>query len=512
MWQQTQRTKLHILILTLILGVAAALRIYDLSANCLWMDEYFSLECSSGWGRTDMHLNGSQTVPDLVSLRNARPIGSIWGSIARDENHPPLYFILLRIWREMFGDSIAALRSLSVIASLGGIVLLYFVGETAFGPVVALWACALMAVSWPQIQQAQQARAYALVTTVALGCLLALVRIQRYGVTWPRLAALFLTALILPLLHYLAATTLLAMVLYAAIGLRGNMRASVLGCFACVVMAYGILWGPELLGQHKLILAGTSWMVGYGEHTISDTMQELAGICVRFLVEPRGRELALAMGGLAVFIVPPMMFRRMPQLLLWWLWLVVPIGGALVLDLCFQRRSLAIVKYTLVAAPALYLLIGLLARGSEGFSIPVRRAASAIPVLIILGCLMCVPNAYSTDLPDWREFARFVRGNNNSEMEPVVVVGADLQTDGYRALGLTYNLAGTNSPIFLLKDVPTPKFFASLHGAHEVCVIGESDLSSIALPAGSKFEGASIFPQLAIAEKFKLGANVATAN
>jgi len=510
MLYRSERTRRHILILMMILGIAGVLRVYHLSANCLWMDEYFSLECSSGWGRTDMHLTGSQTVPDLVSLHNAQPIGSIWGSIARDENHPPLYFILLRIWREMFGDSIAALRSLSVIASLAGIVLLYFVGETAFGPVVGLWACALMAVAWPQIQQAQQARAYALVTADAMACLLALVQIQRFGITRLRLLSLFISALVLLFLHYMAATTVLAMVVYAAIGMRGNVRRNVLWCFTCVAATYGILWGPELLGQHKLILAGTSWMAGYGQHTVTDTMQELAGICVRFLVEPRGRQLILAVGGIAVLLVPPFLLRRMPQLLLWWLWLVIPIAAALALDLCFQRRSLAIVKYTLVAAPALYLLIGLLAMAGNRSSLWIRRGAFAIPVMVILGCVMCVPNAYSSDLPDWREFARFVRSNSR-EIQPVVLVGSNLQANGYRALGLSYNLADSRSPIILLKDNPTPQFFSSLHGVHEVCFIGETDFSSLQLPAGSKIEQGGIFPQLAFAQKIKLaGGNSGT--
>jgi hypothetical protein len=252
MLAHSDRRRNHFAVLAMILIFAAALRIYHLGAISLWEDEYFSVECSSGWGRTDMRLASAQVVPDLISLRNARPIGTIWSSIARDENHPPLYFILLRIWRDMFGDSAVALRSLSVVGSLAGIVLLYFVGEVAIGPGAALWACALMAVAWPQIQEAQDARAYSLLTADALLCLLALMRIQRFGVTPFRIVWLFTAALVMPLLHYMAAATFLAMVVYAAIALRGQKRISVLSCFVGVVVAYFILWGPQLIGQRHL--------------------------------------------------------------------------------------------------------------------------------------------------------------------------------------------------------------------------------------------------------------------
>jgi hypothetical protein len=512
MFDPSGRRNIHLVILALILIFAAALRVYHLGTNCLWEDEYFSLECSSGWGRTDMHLSGSQNVPDLISLRNARPVASIWSSIARDENHPPLYFILLRFWREMFGDSPAALRSLSVVGSLIGIVLLYFVGEVALGPGVALWACAIMAVAWPQIQQSQQARAYTLITATALACLLALLRIQKFGVTRFRIAWLFTAALALPLLHYMAATSLLAMIVFAAISLRGSTRIDVLICFAAVAGAYAILWGPELFGQHKLIVAGTSWMVPDGPQSFLHTMGQVAGVYVRFLVEPRSREMMEAVGGIAVLVVPPLLLRRFPQLLLWWLWLVVPVAFALVIDLCFQRRSLTIVKYTLVAAPALYLLIGLLAvSNARSTSVWIRGGAWAIPILAIVSCMMCLPDAYATDRPDWREFAQFVR-NNSSDAEPVVFVGQNLQANGFRALGLIYNLNNSRSPLILLKDNPTPQFFSTLHGAREVCFVGDVDLGAVHLPPGAKAEQAALFPQLAIAQKVRLAADSTSTN
>jgi hypothetical protein len=277
-----------------------------------------------------------------------------------------------------------------------------------------------------------------------------------------------------------------------------------------VVVAYFILWGPQLIGQRHLILRGTSWLIEQSKHPFLDTMKDLAAICVRFLVEPRVSKMILVMGGITALFVPPLLFRRIPQMLLWWLWLVFPIATTLLIDLCFHRRSLGLVKYTLAAAPALYLMIGMLAASRNWSGSLMRGCAISIPVLAIFSCVLSMPGVYVSDMPDWREFARFVRGNS-SPPEPVVIVGQDLEVDGFSALGLSYNLAGSGSPLLILRDYPTTEFFSSLHGVREVCLIGNQDIGSSPLPAGVERTQIQGFPLLGIALKVKLApVNAAT--
>src|SRR6266404_4863810 len=79
-------------VLILILASGLVLRLWQLSARSLWFDEAFT------WRLTKF------SFPEMLQ-RAAR------------DNNPPLYFIPLWAWEAAFGDSVFALRSLSVIFS-----------------------------------------------------------------------------------------------------------------------------------------------------------------------------------------------------------------------------------------------------------------------------------------------------------------------------------------------------------------------------------------------------------
>ncbi len=82
-----------------ILGLAAALRIVQLGHDSVWVDEAFSARVAN-LGLTD-----------LVQTATS------------DDTNPPLYYVLLHGWINVFGDSETALRSLSAVVG----VLLVFV-------------------------------------------------------------------------------------------------------------------------------------------------------------------------------------------------------------------------------------------------------------------------------------------------------------------------------------------------------------------------------------------------
>src|SRR5436190_8176623 len=129
------------LILALILIAATALRIHGLTRHSLWSDEIYTLESSAGFGLESKRLSLAglvEDVPDLLSITR-RPWWTVATKLARDDNHPPLYFLVVRVWRDIAGDSDAALRSLSVLFALGAIVLLYDAVRVLHGPSAGLW-------------------------------------------------------------------------------------------------------------------------------------------------------------------------------------------------------------------------------------------------------------------------------------------------------------------------------------------------------------------------------------
>jgi mannosyltransferase len=137
----------HAAVLGVVLLAAVVLRCRGLAERSLWFDEAFTWRLVSfSW--TEM----CERIP-------------------RD-NSPPLYFLLLKAWMALLGDTPTALRSLSVV--LGGATVCgtwLFVreafGRSARGKEVTLLAAALVALSVFQVRYGWEARPYALGTALA---------------------------------------------------------------------------------------------------------------------------------------------------------------------------------------------------------------------------------------------------------------------------------------------------------------------------------------------------------
>jgi 4-amino-4-deoxy-L-arabinose transferase-like glycosyltransferase len=130
-----------------ILVVAVLARLPTLSGRSLWLDEAYS-----AWFSTV-------------------PLRELWTQVPLYETHPPFYYTLLKGWRAIAGSSEAGLRSLSVLASVGTVVLMATAARIArLGPMaerVGLLAALFLALNSGSVQFAQQARPYAIQTLAA---------------------------------------------------------------------------------------------------------------------------------------------------------------------------------------------------------------------------------------------------------------------------------------------------------------------------------------------------------
>jgi uncharacterized membrane protein len=98
------------------------------------------------------HINSDRGVADTVNYL-----------ITSDPQHPPLYYVMVRLWAQVFGDSPTGVRSLSALISLLIFPSIYWLCLELFeSPVVGWVAMALIAVSPLQIFFAQEARQYSL--------------------------------------------------------------------------------------------------------------------------------------------------------------------------------------------------------------------------------------------------------------------------------------------------------------------------------------------------------------
>ena len=119
-----------------VIGIIA--RFVRLGAKSLWFDEGYT-----AWMVT-------HPVREIIRL-------------VRADTAPPLYYILLRGWTEVFGHSEAGLRSMSAVCSALTILLVFAIGRRMLGsPAAVAGAIWLLVLGFHQQYFAQEARAYAL--------------------------------------------------------------------------------------------------------------------------------------------------------------------------------------------------------------------------------------------------------------------------------------------------------------------------------------------------------------
>lgn len=216
-------------------SAAAGLVLRFVAPSPLWLDEALSVNIA------------------------ALPLGDIGAALRRD-GHPPLYYWLLHLWMEVFGQGDGAVRALSGVFGVVALVLAVVVARRLGGPRAAAGAIVLMGLSPFALRYATETRMYALEMVLVLAGWLAIDAARR-APSIRRLAAVALVTGLLLLTHYWS------LYLVAAVGLgvlvqawRQRDRRPVLLRLAAAMAAGGVLfvpWIPSFL--HQAAHTGTPW-------------------------------------------------------------------------------------------------------------------------------------------------------------------------------------------------------------------------------------------------------------
>ena len=126
--------------------IGFALRMHDLKKHDLWFDEVITYE----------HISMAYSGENKNFVNNYL------------EKNPPFYFVLLRQWSKIFGQSEFSLRLLSCLLGVLSIVLLYKVSRLFFSRSVSLLAALFLALSPFQLWYSQEARAFSLSVFLSL--------------------------------------------------------------------------------------------------------------------------------------------------------------------------------------------------------------------------------------------------------------------------------------------------------------------------------------------------------
>jgi mannosyltransferase len=188
--------------------------------------------------RSDLWLDEALTV-NIAAL----PVGDIPDAL-RQDGAPPLYYVLLHYWMELFGTGDTAVRALSGLFAVATLPALYFVGRRVAGrhadehrrTFVAWTAVLLMATSPFAIRYATEARMYSLEMLLVTFGLLVLYR----ALEQPTLVRLALVALLTGLLlytnywsNYLVAVVAAGLIVHAWRS-AGVTRRAALGCLVAI--------------------------------------------------------------------------------------------------------------------------------------------------------------------------------------------------------------------------------------------------------------------------------------
>lgn len=220
-WQNQQPVQSIVLMVTLLL--AFFLLSIQLDAKSLWVDELFTARTAEA------------------------PLTRIPTMVAADL-HPPLYFLLIRLWAEVAGTSEFALRWPSVLAGILSLCFTWQLGSRVAGHSVGFVAVLLLALSPFLVEFSRMARYYSLVQ--ALGTLSTLSLLVAWKSNKIRFWALYgLVSVLLLYTFYLGIALLLAHGLVVMFYAHSRERAQWLACAFLVSICF-LPWvavvGPQI--------------------------------------------------------------------------------------------------------------------------------------------------------------------------------------------------------------------------------------------------------------------------
>ncbi len=398
-----------VLALIAIVTFAAFLRFLDIGSESYWLDE-------------------------IVMVRLA---GDSLGALVeelRGTANPPVYILLGYAWAQMFGTSEAATRSLSALAGVTSILMIYLVGREMYSRKVGVLAALIMALSTFQVWYSQEYRYYAVFQLMAL-------LTAFFYVTWLRyryrldLFAFIAFSILTAHVHAYAVLFQIGLALHFLTQWRRLKPVRVWWIGAHILIVIGV--SPRLIevvhalsanpAALDLTLGGTAFSTGA---ITSPPLYAPLRTLVNFMFVQRSYvpwtvvgigAAVMALGVIVVALthraawfdtlrvattgISKYVRRRESRLMLLILWLVCPIALAFLLSQLFGWMYLD--RFIIIAAPAWYLLQAVT-------MIALRRL---IPVPLSIAVLLILAGGglwtyYNENLKEqWRDTAVYVQEN-----------------------------------------------------------------------------------------------------
>jgi uncharacterized membrane protein len=262
-----------ILIFALIVGVFIGARLWELTASCLWFDEIFSVHAARHeWSR-------------LLAF------------VAADIIHPPLFYVLLKVWISIGGESLLWLRLFPVLTSIAVIFpFILLCRELYLGATEIKLALLLMAVNGYLIKYAQEVRMYSLLLFFTSCSLWLLVKFVNATHARKQLLALSAINLLLVYTHYYGWLVIAAEAVFLLLWNRDKLTdfliaaAVLLLCFSPWVYAV-----TSAAGQGAGLAQNIGWV---GRPRVADVVQFFALLNAPFYFRQSSNQVVYVRWGL----------------------------------------------------------------------------------------------------------------------------------------------------------------------------------------------------------------------
>ncbi len=335
----------------------------------------------------------------------------------RVDNHPPLYYLLLKFWTSIFGYSEISLRFPSVLFGVGTIYVTYLIAKTLTkNRYIPIAVALLMSLSSFFIYYSQEARMYAMAAFLAsLAVYFFLKLLEKQNNLYWVLFSVSITCLVFT--DYMPVFLLPVFWIWAILKKRGDkswLNKFVLSHMP--IVGFGILWLPIFLSQKE----GGAWLlktVPNWRHIAGGAnVKEVALVWSKFvfgrisLVSKKLYYILVVLSSLPVAI-SFWGVARSKKVRIAWFWLVVPLVLGFVISVAFP--AFIYFRY-LYIVPAFCLLAAF-----GAFSFKSKFVGWVIVGFVVLSNLVSFA-IYISDKTQqreqWRQATEFVesKGNKNN--------------------------------------------------------------------------------------------------
>lgn len=354
--------------------------------------------------------------------------------------HPPLYYLILKVWSSIFGTSETALRFPSIVFGLLTIYFVYLIGKELFNKKVGLIAGILLATSGLHIYYSQEARMYALTAFLVTSSIISFMKILKDD----RLGDWILFSISLFLIAFTDYVVILIIPVFWILGIltKKNLKWFFrLLTSHIILILFAIIWSPIFLKQLGIGISINSSSPSWSNLLGTFSFKNFALIPVKFLlgrISFDNKYIYASVVGLFLGLITYPIFlslKSVRRTLIIWLWLVLPILLGLLVSV---RLSIFSYFRFLFCLPALYLLIAI---GLD----KVRPKISNILIILFVAANLVFSGIYlfiqRFQREDWRGLTTFVKEESNNNKSVILFV-ADSNMEAYKYYDSSFNISG----------------------------------------------------------------------